>query len=174
MGFSIEKDIEAVRFLETAKGFDAARRDEVELHKRGIVVYGETHDRVRMPNLRWPYHFTVYDASTAKPLVATVTIKHRLTGEVLMKRDTNPATGTIIQMLPIHSDLSLCITARQGSADYFSYHEDLPVLTEYVAPCVPFAFLCPVPPPGHGRLILSWTYPLRQKLDLIVEHYVYD
>ena len=44
--FSIEKDIEAVRFLETAKGFDAARRDEVELHKRGIVVYGETHDRV--------------------------------------------------------------------------------------------------------------------------------
>tara|TARA_A100001015_G_scaffold289843_1_gene362181 strand:- start:699 stop:5183 length:4485 start_codon:yes stop_codon:yes gene_type:complete len=172
--FSIEKDREAMRFLDTAKSFDAARREEVELHKRGIVVYGETHDRVRMPTLRWPYHFTVYDASTAKPLVATVTIKHRLTGEVLMKRDTNPATGTIIQMLPIHSDMSLCITARQGSADYFSYQEDLPVLTEYVTPCVHFAFLCPVPPPGHGRLILSWTYPLRQKLDLIVEHYVYD
>ena len=26
---------------------------------------------------------------------------------------------------------------------------------------------------GYGRLIMSWTYPLRQKIDLITQHYVY-
>ena len=171
--FSIEKDKLAMRFLDTAKSFDAARRQEVEMHKRGIVVYGETHDRVRMPGLRWPYHFTVYDASTAKPLVAVVVVKDRESGEVLMKRETSGDSGTVIQMLPIHSEMTLCISATQGSTQYFAYHEDMQVLEEYATPCVYSAFLCPVPPPGYGRLIMSWTYPLRQKIDLMVQHYVY-
>jgi hypothetical protein len=134
--YSIEHDRAAMRFLETAKSFDAARRGEVELHKRGIVVYGHTHDRVRVPGLRWPYHFTVYDASTAKPLVATVTVKNRDTGEILMKRETSQSNGTVIQMLPIYSDMTLCITAVQGATKYFSYQEDLAVLLEYKTPCV--------------------------------------
>ena len=70
-------------------------------------------------------------------------------------------------MLPIHSEMTLCISATQGSTQYFAYHEDMQVLEEYATPCVYSAFLCPVPPPGYGRLIMSWTYPLRQKIDLI-------
>ena len=134
--YSIEKDRAAMRFLETAKSFDAARRGEVELHKRGIVVYGHTHDRVRVPGLRWPYHFTVCDASTAEPLVATVTVKNRDNGEILMKRETSQSNGTVIQMLPIHSEMTLCITATKGATKYFSYQEDLPALLEYRTPCV--------------------------------------
>ena len=55
--YSLTSDPDVIRFLETAKSFALARREVVDKLRHGIIVYGETIDRVKIPGIRWPYHF---------------------------------------------------------------------------------------------------------------------
>ena len=171
--YSLSSDSEAMRFLETARSFDLARREVVDMHRRGVVVYGESFDRIKIPGIRWPYHFTVYDSSTAAPMGgAIIQIRNRATGELVMNTVTSEL-GTSYQMIPVGPPLSVCITATVNGTSYFSYQKHLPRITEFLSPSLHNAFMCPIPPPGYGRAILSWTYPLRQKIDLFTEYREY-
>ena len=103
---------------------------------------------------------------------AKIQIRDRNTGKLVMDAVTNDR-GTVYQMIPIGPALSVCITANINGRSYFSYQSHLPRLTKFTSPSLHNAFLCPTPPPGYGRAILSWTYPRRQKLDLFTEYHNY-
>ena len=170
---TLSRDPGMIRFLETAKSFDSARRSQVDMHQRGIIVYGETYDCVRIPSIRWPHHFTVYDASTSLPMKgALVRIQNQATGEVIMSSTTN-RIGSCYQMIPIGPELVLCITVKVQDQEYFSFQKRVPPIHNFDSPSLHCAFMCPIPPPGYGRAVLSWTHPIRQRLDLFVEHCTY-
>ena len=144
-----------MNFMETATAFDNARRDAArKVRDMKLVVNGSLSCEFGIPSIRWPYHITVVDGSNGKRIVgASCRVLNQKGSQVFAAKTSRD--GTAFGMIELGTAGTLCV--EMLTADYLPYSVDISTMVRKRSPLLIFCTLCPRPPVGSARAILSWN-----------------
>ena len=156
--YALTSDKSAMSFIETATAFDKARRDAFAKKEMRITIQGEVEHSVGIPSMRWPWHFTVLDGSTGKPLRGVkFQVKNRAGSNIFVSKSSGRGTASGMIELGAWARIAVTKEVQQDGTRYLPFEESLLGVERKRSPLLVKVMLCPQPRPKCGRAILSWS-----------------
>lgn len=158
--YALTSDKKAMSFIETATGFDKARREAArKVNEIKIDVTGPMSCNFGIPSMRWPWHFTVVDGATGLRLrgakLGVFDVEGGKNFSLVTSKD-----GTAFGMIELGKldTLKVDMPAEKSDTVYLPFQCSLRNIQRKNSPLLVTVILCPRPPKGCARAILCWNH----------------